>query len=83
LRDGWIRGPAGCNAKLTVEDCIIWKIEKLFRDRLIGLWEDGGSLAWRKTATWEECGSVGYRLDTDFENWTTLTLEYTVTKPGR
>lgn len=77
---GYGSGPAGWNSKLTVEDCTTLKIEKLFRDKLVGLWRGSGSLVWRNTATGEESGSVGYRLNTDYENWITLTLEYTVTE---
>jgi len=76
---GYGSGPAGWNSKLTVEDCTTLKIEKLFRDKLVGFWKGRGSLVWRNVETGEECGSVGYRLDTDFENWITMTLDYTVT----
>jgi hypothetical protein len=76
---GYGSGPGGFSSKLTVEDCLNLKIEKLFQDRLIGLWKSSGSLVWRNTDTGEQTDSIGFRLDTDFENWITLTLEYTVT----
>ena len=76
---GYGSGPGGYSSKLTVEDCTTLKIEKLFRDRLIGLWKGSGSLVWRNTDSGEERGSVGFRLDTDYEHWIKMTLEYTVT----
>jgi hypothetical protein len=76
---GYGSGPGGYSSKLTVEDCKPLKIEKLFRDRLIGLWKGSGSLVWRYTNTGEKAGSVDFRLDTDYEDWIKMTLEYTVT----
>ena len=76
---GYGSGPAGWNAKTTVEDCISLKVEKLFRDKLIGVRTGGGTLVWKDPISDESTTLVGYKVDTDFENWITLTLEYTVT----
>lgn len=76
---GYGNGPGGYSSKLTVEDCLSLKIEKLFRDGLIGLWKGSGTLVWKNTDTGEERGSVVYRLDTNYEHWIKITLEYTVT----
>lgn len=71
--------PLWKDKKYTVEDCFPLDINKLIRDKLIGLWKGRGSLVWKSTNTGEKTGSIGYWMDTDFASWITMTLDYAVT----
>lgn len=69
--------------KDTVEDCLLLKIDKLVRDRLLdaGL-HNYGALTWTKTTTGEKVSSCGYEVNTLDLSASWLRLFYKLTRTG-
>ncbi len=72
----------GCHSKKdTVEDCTVFSIGTMVRNRLIVAGQQrSGSLVWRNSYTGEERSSIGYEANTldDHASW--LRLFYTRTR---